>query len=70
MPVICFHHRRISADICIAAGVGACPEVVPPGGKSAVGNGLCDAQYNIPECSFDGGDCCAKTCMPSNLLGA
>ncbi len=43
--------------------------MVPPGGASIVGNGLCDAQYNIPECNFDGGDCCAKTCVPSNLLG-
>ncbi len=24
----------------------------------SVGNGHCDPEYNVPECAFDGGDCC------------
>ena len=29
-----------------------------------IGDGLCDKSggYNTPECHYDGGDCCAKTC--------
>ena len=45
-----------------------CPEVVPTGGTSRIGNGYCDADLNIPQCQFDGGDCCAKTCVPNTLV--
>ena len=30
---------------------------------SWVGNGKCDSQNNRPECQYDGGDCCLKTCV-------
>ena len=42
---------------------GPCPEVIPAGGVSRVGNGLCDADLNVPQCQYDGGDCCAMTCV-------
>eukprot|EP00752_Nemacystus_decipiens_P018362 g16473.t1 len=29
---------------------------------SGVGNGYCDLDMNIPECNYDGGDCCECTC--------
>ena len=28
-----------------------------------VGDGWCDSSYNIPECDYDGGDCCESTCV-------
>eukprot|EP00752_Nemacystus_decipiens_P018357 g16468.t1 len=30
----------------------------------AVGDGNCDMDMNIPECNYDGGDCCECTCQP------
>ena len=26
---------------------------------------MCDAAYNTEECNWDGGDCCASTCVGS-----
>ena len=28
-----------------------------------IGDGLCHAAANIPECGYDGGDCCVSTCV-------
>eukprot|EP00903_Cladosiphon_okamuranus_P005789 g5736.t1 len=30
---------------------------------SGIGNGWCDIGNNIPECNYDGGDCCECTCQ-------
>ena len=30
-----------------------------------IGDGFCDDQYNIPECNYDGGDCCGS-CTNTN----
>jgi len=30
----------------------------------SVGNGFCDLEYNVPECAFDGGDCCPVETSP------
>ena len=29
-------------------------------GEAWVGNGKCDDEVNIPECNYDGGDCCME----------
>ena len=29
----------------------------------SIGNGWCDERNNIPECAYDGGDCCESTCI-------
>eukprot|EP00903_Cladosiphon_okamuranus_P014617 g13555.t1 len=29
----------------------------------SIGNGYCDLDMNIPECNYDGGDCCECTCQ-------
>ncbi len=38
-----------------------------------MGDGVCDESSNIPECDWDGGDCCVKSCMDTcqakNLTG-
>lgn len=31
------------------------------------GDGVCDARLNTELCNFDGGDCCAQTCVQSPL---
>ena len=39
-----------------------------------VGNGLCNDETNIPECNYDGGDCCVNvntdSCSECNCLGS
>ncbi|CAN0450191.1 unnamed protein product, partial [Ectocarpus fasciculatus] len=30
-----------------------------------IGDGYCDVENNIPECAYDGGDCCSCTCDSS-----
>jgi len=30
-----------------------------------VGDGGCDAEYNVEECGWDGGDCCRQSCDPT-----
>lgn len=32
-----------------------------------VGDGYCDSAANVPECGYDGGDCCECTCKPSDV---
>ena len=32
------------------------------GNLDDLGDGYCDASTNVPECGYDGGDCCASTC--------
>eukprot|EP00752_Nemacystus_decipiens_P006177 g5574.t1 len=32
------------------------------------GDGVCDARLNTEECKFDGGDCCAQTCVNNALF--
>ncbi len=31
-----------------------------------IGNGECDDEYNVDFCLFDGGDCCAPSCLGSS----
>ena len=33
-----------------------------------LGDGVCDARLNTESCNFDGGDCCAQTCVQNPLL--
>ena len=48
-------------------------QAVPPTeedcGSSVIqwGDGVCDARLNNELCDFDGGDCCAQTCVQSPL---
>jgi hypothetical protein len=34
---------------------------------SEVGNGFCQPCLNVPECSWDGGDCCPETCKKPSI---
>eukprot|EP00957_Ditylum_brightwellii_P024612 1859357-Ditylum_brightwellii.AAC.1 len=49
------------------------PQSIPPGCNSEnpqqLGNGFCDANemYNNELCEYDGGDCCAETCLPTSF---
>ena len=31
-----------------------------------IGDGWCNSDTNVPECGYDGGDCCASTCDPAD----
>ena len=31
-----------------------------------IGNQICEDESNVPECGFDGGDCCLKNSVKSN----
>ena len=31
-------------------------------GGNWIADGMCDMTCNIPECGYDGGDCCPDTC--------
>ncbi|CAN0225140.1 unnamed protein product, partial [Scytosiphon promiscuus] len=33
----------------------------------ALGDGFCDPEYNVPACNYDGGDCCACSCVDGPL---
>eukprot|EP00300_Choanocystis_sp_HF-7_P042640 c9366_g1_i3.p1 GENE.c9366_g1_i3~~c9366_g1_i3.p1 ORF type:complete len:140 (+),score=33.82 c9366_g1_i3:88-507(+) len=48
-----------SGFLCIA--LGNCS-------RADVGDGFCDARFNIAECSFDGGDCCQETCVNQSFV--
>uniref|UniRef100_A0A7S1TZS8 LNR domain-containing protein n=1 Tax=Phaeomonas parva TaxID=124430 RepID=A0A7S1TZS8_9STRA len=37
---------------------------------TALGNGVCNLEANIDECSWDGGDCCASTCNHADCATA
>eukprot|EP00485_Elphidium_margaritaceum_P016922 CAMPEP_0202726164 /NCGR_PEP_ID=MMETSP1385-20130828/184472_1 /ASSEMBLY_ACC=CAM_ASM_000861 /TAXON_ID=933848 /ORGANISM="Elphidium margaritaceum" /LENGTH=966 /DNA_ID=CAMNT_0049392377 /DNA_START=40 /DNA_END=2940 /DNA_ORIENTATION=- len=40
-------------------------DYIPDVNASRIGDGFCDAEYNVAPC-FDGGDCCALSCVPSD----
>ena len=33
------------------------------GNKTLIGDGFCNDITNIPECDYDGGDCCGETVL-------
>lgn len=54
--------RTIDIDACMAAA----PECRMADGYNTgswTPDGACDPQCNIPECGYDGGDCCEVTCV-------
>ncbi|CAN0238457.1 unnamed protein product, partial [Hapterophycus canaliculatus] len=71
MVVRCFW---LGVTLCVAAFVSgastlpansypACQSLTPDGLHYLVlGDGVCNAIYNIEECGYDGGDCCPCTC--------
>ena len=58
--MVCFCHIVIAAstDTCNAAD----------GNGAWMGDGACDVQNLIPECDWDGGDCCRCTCSNETFV--
>lgn len=59
------NYKTYNADLCakFVASYG--------GNFSEVGNGFCNqGPYNVALCNWDGGDCCADTCVPAVSCGA
>eukprot|EP00752_Nemacystus_decipiens_P017790 g15950.t1 len=46
----------VDDDDITAYMIDDCPSTL------SIGNGFCDEVNNIPECNYDGGDCCSCTC--------
>ena len=60
---------------CITFDVSGCgepnfsePESQGPCVSSWVGDGWCDPENNLAECSYDGGDCCPSTCQDGSFV--
>uniref|UniRef100_A0A383VDG6 Tyrosine-protein kinase ephrin type A/B receptor-like domain-containing protein n=1 Tax=Tetradesmus obliquus TaxID=3088 RepID=A0A383VDG6_TETOB len=57
------NYKTYNADLCakFVAAYG--------GNFSEVGNGFCNqGPYNVALCNWDGGDCCADTCVPATYF--
>ena len=55
VPLTCCHVDRCSCTVFR-------PLYFPRTGLP--GDGVCNESNNIPECKYDGGDCCSCTCVP------
>ena len=49
----------------VSIGYANCrdPSVCPIEGSPRLGDGFCDTAGNLDSCDWDGGDCCAETCV-------
>ena len=55
-------------DGSCATSNDSCPETncADVGGtESWISDGYCDSSNNNESCNYDGGDCCASTCVPA-----
>lgn len=59
-------HLAVVASLCFRRGA-AQYDSCTFGTVADIGNGRCDAVNNVPSCGFDGGDCCACTCVDGPL---